>query len=149
MRFKPRTDIERIFDEINKNSFRKLDKKILDNQMREIISRKSLHSNKSNESFSKNKDENKSFEKNNFEKELSFFNDNNDDIEQYLNNLRRKKEEERRKQSNDKEYRKLYNRKNELNQEAKKILNEFHHKTHFKAVSMIANHYKERGIFFL
>ncbi len=29
MRFKPRTDLERIFDEINKNSFRKLDKNII------------------------------------------------------------------------------------------------------------------------
>lgn len=145
-RYKPRTDLERIFDEINKNSFRKLDKRILDNHMREIQSRKSHRSTDSFHKMNKNynnKDDNRSFDN-----EGSFFNENHNEIDEYLNDLRLKKEEEKKKMSNDK-IKKLYNRNKDLNQESKKILDELHHKTHFKAVSTIANHYKERGNFFI
>ena len=36
MRYKPRTDMERIFETINKNSFRKVDKGIIDNQLKTL-----------------------------------------------------------------------------------------------------------------
>lgn len=149
MRYKPRTDIERIFEEINKNSFRKLDKKILYNQMREIQSRKSFKSNESylkNKERNKEKDDNKLFDKENVEKDISFFMDNSNEIDDYLNQLKLKKEEEKKKLNKKDKFKKLNNYKTELNQEAKNILNEFHHKTHFKAVSTIANHYKDRSI---
>lgn len=148
MRFKARTDIERIYEEINKNSSRKLDKKILDNQMREIQSRKSVKSNESllrNKERNKDKEENKSLENENIEREASFFMENYNEIDEYLNQLKLKKDEEKKKQKSKDRFRKLNNYKTELNQEAKNILNEFHHKTHFKAVSTIANYYKDRG----
>jgi hypothetical protein len=150
MRYKARTDIERIFEEINKNSSRKLDKKILVNQMREIQSRKSI---KSNESLlrmkerNKEKEEKNSIDKDNIEKEMNFLMEDYNEIDDYLNQLKLKKEEEKRKHNKKDKFRKLNNYKTELNQEAKNILNEFHHKTHFKAVSTIANHYKDRGKF--
>lgn len=149
MRFKPRTDIERIFEEINKNSSRALDKRILDSQMREIQSRKSGHS---NESMFRIKDRNNEKDKNifpdkdNLDKEISFSKENfNGEIDAYLNQLRLTKEEERRRKNDKDKFKKLNNYKTELNQQAKNILNEFHHKTHFKAVSTIANYYKDRG----
>jgi hypothetical protein len=137
--------MERIFEEINRNSFRKLDKKILTNQMRDINSHKIIRSNKSDECPINNEDDCQSIEKNYFQNDSSYFNEQNNEIDNYLNNLRKKKEEEKKNQSNHIEFRKVYNRKVELNQNAKKILNDFHHKTHFKAVSMIANHHKDQG----
>jgi len=146
MRFKPRTDIERLIEHINKNTSRKLDTKILDHHMREIRSRTSK---RSNQSISKlnlnNKEENQFNENEYYEKEFSLFNECNNEIDDYLNKLKIQKQEENKKLNNKEKYRKLNNRKIELNQEAKNILNEFHHKTHFKAVSTIANHYNDKG----
>jgi len=149
MRYKPRTDIERIFEELNKNSSRKLDQKILDNHIRKIESRKSV---KSNESLLKikernnDKEENKSSDKNNnAEKYMSSFDENYNEIDEYLNKLRLKKEEEKKKLHVKDKFRKLNNHKTDLNKDAKYILKEFHHKTHFKAAKMIANYYNESG----
>ncbi len=84
--------MERIFEEINRNSFRKLDKKILTNQMRDINSHKIIRSNKSDECPINNEDDCQSIEKNYFQNDSSYFNEQNNEIDNYLNNLRKKKE---------------------------------------------------------
>lgn len=147
LRFKARTKIERIFEEINKTSDRKLDKKVIDNQMREIQSRKMLKSQESSLRM-KEKSNNENKQK---AKQIDFFSheDNNEiDIDDYLNKLSIQKTLEKKAKNsniNDKSS-KLSNRNKESNQEAKQILEDLHHKTHFKAVSTIANYYRDRGI---
>lgn len=114
MRYKPRTDLERIYDSINTNSFGKANKKVVDKQLKELdlnIAKKNPSWKKPNEEF--------------------------DEIFDFKSILTKNKEEteenEKIKNSAKKE------RKKDLNILAKNLMSDLHNKTHFKGTSVIAN----------
>lgn len=134
MRFKPRTDLERIFDEINKNSFRKLDKNIIEKQLKTLemnSTKKFTFENEQNNNLNQAKDEipdyNPAF------KMDDLFHDDLD----YLNIEKEKTEEN--KGDKEKKLKIEKSRKKELNLHAKNLMKEFHNKTHFKGVTSMVN----------
>lgn len=144
MRFKPRTDLERIFEEITKNSSRNLSKQIVANQIRELNSRRSNNSNESILKF-KEIEKEKNLNGNSAmanEKENNITNKYNLIAENYKPQKSTKQEESQLKLEKEE---KLELKKRGLNSEAKYFMKEFHYKTHFKAVKTIANYYREKG----
>jgi hypothetical protein len=124
MRFKPRTDLERIFDEINKNSFRKLDKNIIEKQM------KTLEMNTT-----------KKFNEDNDENIIPDYKDAGR-IDKTLDNFdyfAMSKETEESGAEVERKIKLQKSRKQELNSQAKDLMKEFHNKTHFKGVTSLFN----------
>jgi len=124
MRFKPRTDLERIFDEINKNSVRSLDKHIIEKQF------------KTRENIITKKNHDAEIE------EIPDYKDapKEDEVNFNLDPLGIDKElQEKMKAETEKKMKLIKSRKKELNCQAKNIMKEFHNKTHFKGVSSIIN----------
>lgn len=136
LRFKPRTDLERIFEEINKNSFRKLDKNIIEKQIKTID--KVVHQHKpttdENDEVPDYKDATKNEE-------------DHDDFD-YLG-IKNKKDpfEEKRRLLEEKKNELTKSRKKDLNSNAKNLMKEFHNKTHFKGVTSLVN-FNSPGILF-
>jgi hypothetical protein len=134
MRYKPRTDLERIFDEINKNSFRKLDKNIIEQQFKniEMNSTRKFNNNIENElSNNHAKDEIPDY-KNAGKVDENF----HDDF--HHSGLEKEKTDEN-KTENEKKNKAKMSRKKELNSQAKNLMKEFHNKTHFKGVTSMVN----------
>ena len=131
--------MERIYDEINKNTNRKLDKSILENHLKEISSRKTLKTNKSFSNIKKIIKREEYFPEYNQNEFHSYFNQYNLNDNEEKNKLRNKKEAS----GFDQQFKKINNWKKDLNSEAKNILKEFHDKTHFKGLNSIANHDKK------
>lgn len=132
MRFKPRTDLERVFDEINKNSFRKIDKNIIDKQLKtlDMTTTKKLNS-----------EDNDPYKIPDY-KEASKLDEPYDDFD-YLGINNRETEE--KKIEYEKKMKLIKSRKKDLNSQAKNFMKEFHNKTHFKGVMSMVNF---NGIFF-
>ena len=120
MRFKPRTDLERIYDSVNLNYYGSINRKIVDRQLKYLdlnIPNKNL-----NIKSTKNIDEKEhaTKEKNNiFDKYNNEENDNNEN-----------------KNSNKRILN--YLPKKFINMDSKKIMQYFHYKTHFKAIQSLA-----------
>ena len=131
MRFKPRTDLERVFDAVNENSIKEKEKEIV---KRQLINIDLFNYKKSDEFVQINsnyflpvlkKDKMKSIEKQNSKK----------DINKKIKNLYKNPKiyfEPKRNQN------KSWVRNINLNNEANKFLSEFHIKTHFKATEEMA-----------
>ena len=124
MRFKPRTDLERIFDEINKNSFRKLDKNIIEKQLKTL---EMNHTKKFN-------DENDADEIPDY-KDAAKLDQPLDDFDY----LALDKETDESRGELERRMKSLKSRKQELNSQAKNLMKEFHNKTHFKGVTSMMN----------
>ena len=120
MRYKPRTDLERVFDAIQKNSVRKMDKNIIHNQFKNL----DLKLSKKNNNFGLEEilDYRSSITK---PTEIS---------EGEFNYLGINETAEKIKAENE---RKIITNKKELNSEAKNLIKEFHSKTHFKGVACL------------
>lgn len=125
MRFKPRTDLERIFDEINKNSFRKIDKNIIEKQLKTLEMNITKKFNEENEG-----DEIPDY------KDAAKFDKPFDDLD-YL--IMDKDTEEINRAEAERKIKLLKTRKQELNSQAKNLMKEFHNKTHFKGVTSMIN----------
>jgi len=125
MRFKPRTDLERIFDEINKNSFRKLDKNIIERQLKTL----EINATKKNNESENDSDEIPDY------KDAAKMEEQYDDFD-YLG---LDKQTEETKAEIEKKMKYQISRKKELNSQAKNLMKELHNKTHFKGVTSMVN----------
>lgn len=125
MRFKPRTDMERVFEAINKNSFRKLDKKIINKQL------KSMSEVKKKETEANPDDEILDY------KDAAKDNESEYDDFDYLGI--KKETDNLGKIEMEKKLKLIKSRKRELNAQAKFLMREFHNKTHFKGVTSLVN----------
>ena len=113
MRYKPRTDLERIYESINKNSFGKADRTIIDKQLRDLdLNVTKVNKNESRPSVPDYKD--------------SGINLDHGSVQNH------KREHSPKKPKN--KY-----KKKEINSEAKNLMKDLHFKTHFKGVTAIAN----------
>jgi hypothetical protein len=122
MRFKPRTDLERVYEEINKNSFGTANKNIVERQLKEL----DLNVAKTND---KNiKDGNLDFDI------IGSQEMNKNNYETTIKEELKKEEQEKLKKAN------KYKRKLDLNYEAKNLMKDLHNKTYFKGATVIANH---------
>ena len=116
MRFKPRTDLERVYDTLNRFHIDKNDNKIIERQLKHI----NLYG---------------------YKKPDELFKDpecNNSNVIQrnpylIINNI-----EEQKTIKNDDLKHKFWKRSSELNKEAENLLKSYHYKTHFKAAEEIA-----------
>ena len=136
MRFKPRTDLERIYDSINLNFYGRADPDVVNRQLSSLNLNTPKKTNLidmkiSSPLLNKNTNENES--------KLNF--------PSYLIQSTKLPEEETietktSKKKNTSKKIKLYYRK-PLNIESRKIINDFNYKTHFKAVESIALHPNE------
>ena len=144
MRFKPRTDLERVYDMINAYKYGKVEKGILDKQLRkfkyknrhelqEFIKEKIREANKiKNVNINRNRTNlNNSYEENNSN---SNSNINSIDTEEHYNKKNKLYFDPKDIDYNLKPWMKIY----DLNKDANKLLNSYHFKTHFKAAKEIA-----------
>ena len=149
MRFKPRTDLERIFDSINLNYFGKMDRNIVNEQLRRLDLIKIINKTKESSGDELNhlkerlkvnqqtlnfliKEKNKIENSENPEENQEFL-DNINDIIRINKGLKEKEN------GGEKVY--IYNnpRKDLNNYLARNILGDYHKKTHFQAVSVYMN----------
>ena len=149
MRFKPRTDLERIFDSINLNYFGKMDREIVNEQLRRLDLIKIINKTKESSGNELNhlkerlkvnqqtlnfliKEKNKIENSENPEENQEFL-DNINDIIRINKGLKEKEN------GGEKVY--IYNnpRKDLNNFLARNILGDYHKKTHFQAVSVYMN----------
>ena len=137
LRFKPRTDLERIFEEINKNSFRKVDKNIINEQIKTIdkVYQHKPVTDKDEDVFVDYKDATKGDEEYDDFDYLGIKNKNADPLEE-----RKRIQEEKKNEL-------LKSRKKDLNHNAKNFMKELHNKTHFKGVTSLVN-FNSPGIFY-
>ena len=125
MRFKPRTDLERVYESVNLNFFERADKDVIKRQLKNI----NLYSSK------------KTFDSNSFTKNtVAAINEdkkNNLDFPDYL--IRNFKTPPNKvdlyKGNNSPNVKILYRKP--INNESKKLISDFHHKTHFKGLESI------------
>ena len=123
MRFKPRTDLERIYDSVNLNYYGSINRKIVDRQLKYLDLNNPMKMDEYNNVNSKSVktlDENiqESKEKN----DIIDKNEENDNNEKKISNKRILN----------------YLPKKFINMDSKKIMQYFHYKTHFKAVQSLA-----------
>ncbi len=123
MRFKPRTDLERIYDSVNLNYYGSINRKIVDRQLKYLdltnpmkMDEYNIVNSKSVNTLKENIEETK--EKNN----IIDKNEENDNNEKKINNKRILN----------------YLPKKFINMDSKKIMQYFHYKTHFKAIQSLA-----------
>lgn len=127
MRFKPRTDLERVYDSINLNYFGRADQEVINRQLKSLDlynSKPTLFDPPPGNSSILAKSPGKESEGNNLK------------LPAHLS-PEIKKDELNAKKKNKKSKIKIYYRK-PINIESKKIMNDFHYKTHFKALESIA-----------
>ena len=128
MRFKPRTDLERIYDSVNLNYYGKIDQGVINRQLKQL----DLNVPKASLSCDINDDDNN--------KTLNNNKVGNADFPSHLiKDTKREGEHDVKKKKTSKKVNKpkiLYRRP--LNRESKKIMNDFHYKTHFKALESLA-----------
>lgn len=111
MRYKARSDLERIYDEVNKNSYGRANKEIIDNQF-------------------------KMFENNSVNLKKKNKNDEDCNAEEYMKENRHLTINPKQ---NDKKQKTREQLKKEMNVEAKNLMSDLHVKTHFKAATSLAN----------
>ena len=109
MRYKARSDLERIYDEVNKNSYGRANKEIIENQFKML-------------------DFNAASKKKNKTEDDQLGDDSFDDQKHLTLKPKDEKKQKTREQI-----------KKEMNLEAKNLMSEFHVKTHFKGATSIAN----------
>jgi len=109
MRYKARSDLERIYDEVNKNSYGRANKEIIQNQFKMF-------------------DFNAASKKKNKVEDDQQGDESIDDRKNLMLKAKDEKKQKTREQI-----------KKEMNLEAKNLMSEFHVKTHFKGASSIAN----------
>ena len=120
MRFKPRTDLERIYDSVNLNYYGSINRKIVDRQLKYLdLNIPMKVENEEPIILEKNLIEETEEESSKEANEINFY-DNDDNSE--MNN---------KKNVN-------YLQKKPINIDSKKIMEKFHYKTHFKAIQSIA-----------
>jgi hypothetical protein len=127
MRFKPRTDMERVFEAINKNAFRDMDRKIINTQL------KSMSQPKKKEDPVNQADDIVDYKDalNNDESEYDDFD--------YLGIKKETDNDILSKIENERRLKLIKSRKMELNKQAKFLIKEFNNKTHFKGVTTLVN----------
>jgi len=133
-RFKPRTDMERIFDEINRNSFRKIDKNIIDQQIKTIDKILQKPQTENSNDIPDYRDAPK-------------LEDEYDDFDYLGVKGHVDPKEERKRLELEKKNKLIKSRKKDLNSNAKYLMKEFHNKTHFKGVTSLVN-FNSPGNFF-
>ena len=119
MRYKPRTDLERIFEAINKNSFGRVNKNVIDKQLR------GLDLNYAKKKGNMSKDDSQLIDY----KTLQTL----DKINKYDYSEDRDSDRVSKSSKNFDEKRK------NMNVEAKNLMSDLHYKTHFKGATVIAN----------
>jgi hypothetical protein len=119
MRFKPRTDLERIYDTINTYSYGKANKSIIDKQLRQL----DLNVSKRNHEDELEFEEIPDYTKTNFAKQR---------IKTQDEKMTEKRQQikDQRKETKNKIYRKFVD-----NSEARNLMSELHYKTHFKGAA--------------
>ena len=125
MRFKPRTDLERVYESVNLNFFERADKDVIKRQLKNI----NLYSSK------------KTFDSNSFTKNtvatINEVKKNNFDFPDYLiRNFKTPPNKVDLYKGNYSPNVKILYRK-PINNESKKLISDFHHKTHFKGLESI------------
>ena len=136
MRFKPRTDLERVYDSINLNYFGRADQEVINRQLKSldlINSKPALYDSLPGNSSILVKSPGKESEGNSVK------------LPDHLS-PETKKEESKAHKKMKKSKIKIYYRR-PLNIESKKIMNDFHYKTHFKAVESIALYPNQINVF--
>lgn len=127
MRFKPRTDLERIYDSVNLNYYGKIDQSVINRQLKQL----DLNVPKASLSSDINEDDNKTLINNKVA---------NVDFPSHL--IKDTKREGEGDVDKKKKVKKVFKPKIlyrcPLNRESKKIMNDFHYKTHFKALESLA-----------
>lgn len=129
MRFKPRTDLERIYETINQNTYNRADKNILDKQLRDLdLNVTKVHSKREEEIIPDYKDSSNYI----YMRTIPNF-ENGDDSRQNIT----KRPKVNKNKSN--KIKNLYNKKKEINSEARNLIKDFYIKTHFKGATVIAS----------
>ena len=134
MRFKPRTDLERVYDTLNGYQYSENEKQVIERQLRKInlydYKKSPLESYKNNAISRSNKNDNNndSYTKNKLieEKDKNYKNSRPLNTKLYYTPMRTS------------ENSKPWERKTDLNDEAYNILKSYHQKLHFKAAKEIA-----------
>jgi hypothetical protein len=121
MRFKPRTDLERVFDEVNKNSFGRVDKNLIQKQLKKLDLNVVIQP-------KENEDEILDFQT---LQSLNKFNHTRSSI------LHRNEKNVDTSRKNEKKV-DTHDKRRIMNQEAKNLMSDLHIKTHFKAAAAIA-----------
>ena len=134
MRFKPRTDLERIVEAVNTNSFGRVGTSILNKHLKEYELGTVKKSSKRNEEISLNNsfDHRKSKIKNN--KKGNEEENDKDNLSQ--KSLLENSKEKRNRTASLKT--RLLSKKNKANSIAKNVMSDLHRKTHFKATSVFS-----------
>ena len=132
MRFKPRTDLERLYDIINNNKYGQAqrEKQLLDKQLKNLDLYKYKNRHELNDLIKKkikeNINHNNSFDKNiSYANRYEIYDDNNKKNKLYYNPKNNKL--------------KPWTKRDDLNEDAHKILTSYHYKTHFKAAKEVAS----------
>lgn len=128
MRFKPRTDLERICETINQNSFNRADKSVVDKQLRDL----ELNVTKVNNKIDVNA--------------VPDYRDmQNSGYLKTENNVFGKEEERNKAKSNNRSQnmsmkvkQSNFSKKKEMNSEARNLIKDLYFKTHFKGATVIA-----------
>lgn len=128
MRFKPRTDLERVYDSIIKQDFtRENDKNIIEKQLKDL----ELNFTKNPVLPQESDVEEFDYNKTNTRKELT--------LRKFSEEFTMDKNKEKKRESNiPKPIKKTVKRKENLNNQAKNLMKDLHNKTHFKGASVIA-----------
>ncbi len=124
MRFKPRTDLERIYDSVNLNYYGSINRKIVDRQLKYLDLNNPMkidENNNVNSKSAKNLDEIQEAKEKNYIID-NYKNEENDNNEKKISNKRILN----------------YLPKKFINMDSKKIMQYFHYKTHFKAIQSLA-----------
>jgi hypothetical protein len=120
MRYKPRTDLERIFDTINQNSFGKVSKLIIDKQLRNL-------------------DLNYSKKRKNTEEDEEMEDDGTVNIATVHAGQTQSANGADKHEKGDILNKTKKTKAVNINSEAKNMMSELHHKTHFKGAAVIAS----------
>jgi len=119
MRFKPRTDLERVYDEVNKLNMGRISKFVIDKQLRELDLNTVKRSNKNAMECLEFKNNLAMIDK----MKNTRINTNENELEKVDKNSKSTIEDKKKK----------------MNQDSKNMISELHEKTHFKGASEIAN----------
>ena len=150
MRFKPRTDLERIFDSLNESPFyRKLDRDILQRHLAKLTNTQTVKVKNKNKAEEKEEDNLSEIA----DKDLNENDPYHQIYKHYIKGKKHKKNKSVTQISMKKKlnyinhinrsnaiFKRRFNpeRRMELNDEAKEVLSDFHYKTHFKAAVEVA-----------
>ena len=137
MRFKPRTELERIVDSINDYNYGKINNDLIRKQFKSMemaLMKQKMLKEKKNEISETKTDSDSSYDNNN----------NNNDIIKMNNKQETTTDKASFNQSKQNFYRNKPFKRNLIdNSVAKKLMEEYHYKTHFKAAAQLADKYTD------